>query len=646
MEMDINSHLIDANLIKELAQIIFDIEQQPIKDISFEFTLSDIKKFIDIINLRGTYELKSKLVEFNLYLKLENFLLIINEEKIIKKLKTSEYELTLDQSLMLELFGKFLISSINIFGLYGYAGTGKTTMIIQIVINLIKAKIFKKIAIVAPTNKAVSVLKNKFNPNIHKIFNKFNFPIFHSSLDLNLEYLRSKNIILDFITIHNLLQLKIDYDDLGELVYVNNKNTLINDYDLIIIDEASMVTTSMIDHILNQTKTKLVFAGDPAQLPPINEKICAIFLKDYEDFTFHRFKDIINRDRNKNLDVYTKTVMDQQLKMRYDNFIENLKNIETYTLTQVMRTKNKNIIKTCMLIRYWIEDRCELPAFEKCNGRKGVKFYNYQGLNKFDEEWFKLILNDIKNVNQNSIILTWTNSQANEYNQMIRNEIYGKKKLKRFEIGDALVLNDYYNFKSQINKISTSELMKVDSIKIIKYKPILFADVIDTINFDKLKNPVSLKKKIETFITTNRKIFEIEYVVYELLVHNLSDNEKIQLKILVLDTDYELKHSGIVKELQNLIKKFLTKLTTNGYSNLQIDLISRPLWKNLHEHLIEPFASVSYGYAITCHKAQGSNFYNVYIDCNDIMKNTKENEMKRCLYTAFTRTMNKLAILI
>ena len=85
----------------------------------------------------------------------------------------------------------------------------------------------------------------------------------------------------------------------------------------------------MIDHILhdsinNNKETKIIFSGDPGQLPPINEKISSIFLKNYEELTFHKFKDTINRDKTKNIDVYTKSVMESQLKNRYDAFIKNL----------------------------------------------------------------------------------------------------------------------------------------------------------------------------------------------------------------------------------------------------------------------------------------------------------------------------------
>ena len=71
------------------------------------------------------------------------------------------------------------------------------------------------------------------------------------------------------------------------------------------------------------------------------------------------------------------------------------------------------------------------------------------------------------------------------------------------------------------------------------------------------------------------------------------------------------------------------------------------IWSYLYENLIDIFADVSYGYCITTHKSQGSTFNNIYVDMNNIiLKNTNRNESYRCLYTAITRTSNKLNILI
>jgi hypothetical protein len=242
------------------------------------------------------------------------------------------------------------------------------------------------------------------------------------------------------------------------------------------------------------------------------------------------------------------------MKARYEYFIENLKTIESYILKEVMRTKKKNVIKTCLSIRHWIDDRCELPAFEKYNGKKGAEFYNYKGNSKLDELWFKLALENFANTKENNIILTWTNTQSNEYNIEIRKKMFNKINLKRFEIGDVLILNDFYNFNNDLCKISTSEQMKVISEKIIMIKPELFGNIIESINFDKFKNGCSLKRKLQEFIVNTKNLFEIEYECHELIVEKIDDENKNKLKIYVLTEKYELKYKLILKEIQILIK--------------------------------------------------------------------------------------------
>ena len=74
--------------------------------------------------------------------------------------------------------------------------------------------------------------------------------------------------------------------------------------------------------------------------------------------------------------------------------------------------------------------------------------------------------------------------------------------------------------------------------------------------------------------------------------------------------------------------------------------IITPLWREWNRWLVNPFAEVNYGYSTTVHKSQGSTYYNVFADVHDILENTNTEEMKRCLYTALTRTSNQLHMLI
>jgi exodeoxyribonuclease V len=74
--------------------------------------------------------------------------------------------------------------------------------------------------------------------------------------------------------------------------------------------------------------------------------------------------------------------------------------------------------------------------------------------------------------------------------------------------------------------------------------------------------------------------------------------------------------------------------------------IIRPLWRQWNKLFIDQFANVNYGNSHSVHKSQGSSFYNVFVDSDDILNNPNQEEAKRCIYTAFTRSSNELHILI
>ena len=51
---------------------------------------------------------------------------------------------------------------------------------------------------------------------------------------------------------------------------------------------------------------------------------------------------------------------------------------------------------------------------------------------------------------------------------------------------------------------------------------------------------------------------------------------------------------------------------------------------------------VKYGYAVTCHKAQGGQWKNVFIDQGYVTVDMMSADYYRWLYTAFTRATEKL----
>ncbi len=123
----------------------------------------------------------------------------------------------------------------------GYAGTGKTTLI-SILRDKIKKKHKKvKVAFVSYTGKAARVLRNKLAENKTMVSG-------------------------DFVgTIHSLIYSPI-VNSKKEITGWKKKEMV--EQDLIIIDEASMVSASIWSDLLSFNKT-IIAVGDHGQLPPI-----------------------------------------------------------------------------------------------------------------------------------------------------------------------------------------------------------------------------------------------------------------------------------------------------------------------------------------------------------------------------------------
>lgn len=133
------------------------------------------------------------------------------------------------------------------FTLAGYAGTGKTTCIKKILESY-----HGGVVVSAPTHKAKKVVINTTGK--------------------------------DGQTLHSLLGLRPDVDldnfNPNDPKFNPIAPPRIGDYNFVIIDEASMINQELYDLILKQLKgsrTKVLFMGDPAQIPPIGEKESIVF---------------------------------------------------------------------------------------------------------------------------------------------------------------------------------------------------------------------------------------------------------------------------------------------------------------------------------------------------------------------------------
>lgn len=149
----------------------------------------------------------------------------------------------------------------------GYAGTGKTTLLVKLRSEI--AKLYKNrcIAFLAYTGKASSVLQSKLEEN----------------------YI---NLARDFVgTIHSFLYKPVTkWDRLLKTYVVTGwkvKEYYELDYDMIVIDEGSMISKQIWED-LQIARIPIIVFGDNNQLPPVGDKFNLLENVDFQLTKIHR----------------------------------------------------------------------------------------------------------------------------------------------------------------------------------------------------------------------------------------------------------------------------------------------------------------------------------------------------------------------
>lgn len=198
---------------------------------------------------------------------------------------------------------------------------------------------------------------------------------------------------------------------------------------------------------------------------------------------------------------------------------------------------------------------------------------------------------------ENCMIVTRSNKRANIFNQGIRNRILYRE--EELSSGDMLMItkNNYFWAEKidQIDFLANGELIEVLRIRNIQeVYGFRFADVL-------VKHPD----------------YDIE----------------LEMKI-ILDTLHS-DSTGLTKEKNSEL--FYSVL--EDYS----DISSKS--EKMKKMKVDPFynaVQVKYGYAVTCHKAQGGEWDNIFLDIGYINEEQLGIGFYRWLYTATTRASKKL----
>lgn len=599
--------------------------------------------------------------------------------KDIEEHNKNKFSFTNDQINAINNLCSFLYdTNVRIFGLYGYAGTGKTTTITKFIHYLLYKNFINSVVFTAPTNKAVNVCKSKFRTDLddllkHKCKNISNLE--NISFDDMLDKLEDKGFSVNFMTIHKLLNYKNDFDIEGEKVFLKGDKAVISEYDLVIIDECSMIGFQMIVHLIEEVnknditakKTpKILFIGDPAQLPPVNEDISIIFAKKQADFNAKLYQTAYLNNGKSNINIVNfDTNLTKDIDNKFTVFQKHILDMEYVTLKEIMRSGDDKVIGICNEIRAAVLGEIAFPKFFKYKGTK-VFLYKYdRKTSKINSGWFKKAIEYFSETDGkqylSNILLTWTNRQTDEYNNVMRKTIFKKSVLNTFEIGDVLILTDFYNIKETKQTTHkgkkdtdgifyTSEQIKVTDINLATKAIEEFTE--NLIGINNIKNCHDIKEKYIRAVKLINKNTLRKYSVWKLYVHKLADivvdsvPETYQIYVVSDDSkDVLVKDRKYVAERIKELRTYYKNMHKEQLDKIDSKVI-KPLWKELNNKLVDPFANVNVSFSISTHKSQASTFYNVFVDADDILKNPKKQEALTCLYTGLTRTSNELHLLI
>lgn len=140
----------------------------------------------------------------------------------------------------------------------GHAGTGKTTLVGR----LLRATTQLKVAVAAPTNKAVRVLREKIMAAGVAVDDA---PVEPGGWDR-----RARPGYVSFGSIHSFLGLQLAEREDGTQECKAARAPSLHEYDLVIVDECSMIGMELFQRIVVSRREALVlFVGDSAQLPPV-----------------------------------------------------------------------------------------------------------------------------------------------------------------------------------------------------------------------------------------------------------------------------------------------------------------------------------------------------------------------------------------
>ena len=451
-----------------------------------------------------------------------------------------------DQREAFKIIQRFLNSAADTFVLQGYAGTGKTFLMQYLGKWLNEQEL--PFTLLASTGRAATVLRGKTG---------FIAKTVHSEL-----YSFSKVDGID-----DEIPIDAPIDRYAQMTLQFLLRAPDAERKLYIVDEASMLSSEpgdamsvvsfgsgrlMIDLFDALGNNKIIFVGDPCQLPPVSQAFSPAL-----DLNW--------------LAGEGRTAI-------------------TVTLNKIERTDADNDILVLASHVRALSQQSAWPTFPKLPARmmNNVKLY------PSDKALFQSYLDKYKEVGHNlTLAIARTNETVGHINRALRRDLFGEIDLPLQESDVLLVVQNNYGVP-----LTNGDFAVVTSIGEARHQA--------NLHF------LSIRLKA----LASEQDFEI-LLSLDILYSKNANFSKEQQKVLMVDFNRRMQHKDI-------------KANSDAYKK---EMMSDPYLNCLR---------AKYGYAVTCHKAQGGEWDYVYLFLDRKMYGMRKPEIFRWWYTAITRTRRQL----
>ena len=172
---------------------------------------------------------------------------------------------------------------------------------------------------------------------------------------------------------------------------------------------------------------------------------------------------------------------------------------------------------------------------------------------------------------------------------------------------------------------------------------------VDTLNHV-IRNAYPATQSNDTFVVGDRIVVKEPIVVADATVAATDEEGNVEAVSTTQHTLYPvLKAWRTFIRLdsdQSLVTAYTIHEDSKEMMNSMLDdLKNKKQWRSFWK-LKEAFHEISYAYALTAHRSQGSTFEHVFVDAGDVMLNRNEEERAKCLYVACSRASKSLHLFI